>query len=548
MNDFLLIFMGIFILLLIFLIFILLAYVYHTYTTYTVDINKNLETSETNINNTAKAFNKLQDNIINELAKVNKNQETIIKTVPDNLVSLNSNILDIFNLKDDKDVNIEDITKNKISVGSINVVKPFTSYKNLTAISDANNYFTICNSKSGPNRACVRMNIDDSDMFNIYTSNLINNNSNIKGINIYDSNNNVLASFDQFNKKILLGSGLDSTAAIKIIDNVYTPDVIVCKYMIADVDTTAGAAIDAANSKKVLANSKELELSTYITTTANSKKAIAVEKYNDATIVTSENAVSLTEALITAATEANNTVDTLIEKIGPVLIAANNAGNASTYAITSAASSTKFNETKEAALNAANAGLTAAKFVQDNLNLINLIATAAKDAAQKALSNAESISTTATKNTKISNANIQLAKSNQFLSAENSLINQININVLYSISITSGAKSAAISATAPQASTVTAIMTLQIISNIEIKSDKVINLPIINDFEINGSSELSYSYNRQILKIKSTSPTPPASPTVVIPKNTITTKIVNITKNSNTILGGSTTNGYITLS
>ena len=240
MNDFLLIFMGIFILLLIFLIFILLAYVYHTYTTYTVDINKNLETSETNINNTAKAFNKLQDNIINELAKVNKNQETIIKTVPDNLVSLNSNILDIFNLKDDKDVNIEDITKNKISVGSINVVKPFTSYKNLTAISDANNYFTICNSKSGPNRACVRMNIDDSDMFNIYSSNLINNNSNIKGINIYDSNNNILASFDQFNKKILLGSGLDSTAAIKIIDNVYTPDVIVCKFTYTDASGNPG--------------------------------------------------------------------------------------------------------------------------------------------------------------------------------------------------------------------------------------------------------------------------------------------------------------------
>ena len=64
MNDFLLIFMGIFILLLIFLIFILLAYVYHTYTTYTVDINKNLETSEDAINNTSTAFNTLQDTVI----------------------------------------------------------------------------------------------------------------------------------------------------------------------------------------------------------------------------------------------------------------------------------------------------------------------------------------------------------------------------------------------------------------------------------------------------------------------------------------------------
>ena len=74
MNDFLLIFIGIFILLLIFLVFLLLAYVYNSYTTYTVDINKNLLTSEKNINDTSTAFNKLQDNVVNELAKVNKNQ------------------------------------------------------------------------------------------------------------------------------------------------------------------------------------------------------------------------------------------------------------------------------------------------------------------------------------------------------------------------------------------------------------------------------------------------------------------------------------------
>ena len=90
MNDFLLIFIGIFILLLIFLVFLLLAYVYNSYTTYTVDINKNLSTSETNINNTSNAFNKLQDNVINELANVNKNQEIIVKNVPNNLIALNS--------------------------------------------------------------------------------------------------------------------------------------------------------------------------------------------------------------------------------------------------------------------------------------------------------------------------------------------------------------------------------------------------------------------------------------------------------------------------
>ena len=230
MNDFLLIFMGIFILLLIFLIFILLAYVYNTYTTYTIDINKNLETSEDAINNTSTAFNTLQDTVINELAKVNKNQETIITTIPDNLVSLNSNILSIFELSSNNN-KITDITKNKIEFDSLGVVKPFTSYKNFTTITDKDtNFLTVCNNRTDPIRkACVRMNIDDSDMFNIYTSNINGNSTNVLGINIYDSNNGVLASFDAANKKILLGSGSTNTAAISINNNVYTPNVIVCK-------------------------------------------------------------------------------------------------------------------------------------------------------------------------------------------------------------------------------------------------------------------------------------------------------------------------------
>lgn len=73
------------------------------------------------------------------------------------------------------------------------------------------------------------MNIDDSDMFNIYTSNINKHSSNVLGINIYDSNNGVLASFDAFNRKILLGSGSAETAAISINNNIYTPNVIVCK-------------------------------------------------------------------------------------------------------------------------------------------------------------------------------------------------------------------------------------------------------------------------------------------------------------------------------
>ena len=253
MNDFLLIFMGIFILLLIFLIFILLAYVYHTYTTYTVDINKNLETSEDAINNTSTAFNKLQDSVINELAKVNKNQETIITTLPDNLISLNSNLLNIFEISSNNN-KITDITKTKIDYDSLGVLKPFTSYKNFTTITDAtNNFLTICNNKTDPSKkACIRMNIDDSDMFNIYTNNINRNSSNVSGINIYDSNNTVLASFDAFNRKILLGSNVNP--AISIVNNVYTPDVIVCKYSYTDSSPSGGTGNIVSSSAKITLN------------------------------------------------------------------------------------------------------------------------------------------------------------------------------------------------------------------------------------------------------------------------------------------------------
>ena len=187
MNDFILIFMGIFILLLIVLVFLLLAYVYNSYTTYTVDINKNLVTSEATINNTSKAFNKLEDKVVNELANVNKNQETIVKTVPNNLISLNSNILNMFQPIDADNVANTDITKNNITINGINMIKPFTSYKNLSSITDENNYFNICdNNTDASKRSCIKMNILDNN-FNFYTSNA--NSSNIKSINIYDSNN-----------------------------------------------------------------------------------------------------------------------------------------------------------------------------------------------------------------------------------------------------------------------------------------------------------------------------------------------------------------------
>jgi hypothetical protein len=326
MNDFLLIFMGIFILLLIFLIFILLAYVYHTYTTYTVDINKNLETSEDAINNTSTAFNKLQDSVINELAKVNKNQETIITTLPDNLISLNSNLLNIFEISSNNN-KITDITKTKIDYDSLGVLKPFTSYKNFTTITDAtNNFLTICNNKTDPSKkACIRMNIDDSDMFNIYTSNINRNSSNVLGINIYDSNNGVLASFDAFNRKILLGSGSSETAAISINNNVYTPNIIVCKYSYTQATDNAtqsqiNTAIASVTGVRDSITSMLILLNTAIDTIANlSEKTSARTPYNIANakntlaagnIINIQEALSALTLLNDSYTAAKNAADT----------------------------------------------------------------------------------------------------------------------------------------------------------------------------------------------------------------------------------------------
>lgn len=239
MNDFLLVFMGIFILLLIFLVFLLLAYVYHTYTTYTIDVNKNLETSEISINNTSNAFNKLQDNVINELAKVNKNQETIVTTVPNNLISFSSNLLSVFALSSNniKDYGYNDMITPKLDINTVNIVKPFTSFKTFTSVTDANNFLTICdNQTTSSDRSCIKMNVQDG-IYNIYTSNSQNSTKHIKNINIYDSNNAILASFDTIRKNIFLGSNIEP--AISITNNVYTPNVIVGKCTYINADGTA---------------------------------------------------------------------------------------------------------------------------------------------------------------------------------------------------------------------------------------------------------------------------------------------------------------------
>ena len=74
------------------------------------------------------------------------------------------------------------------------------------------------------------MNIDNDGIFNIHSKNNLSDNvkSNIANIAIRDYNNNILASFNGDNKIIELGSNINP--AIKIDNNIYTPDIIVCSY------------------------------------------------------------------------------------------------------------------------------------------------------------------------------------------------------------------------------------------------------------------------------------------------------------------------------
>jgi hypothetical protein len=235
MSDFILIFLGIFILILIILIFTLLAYVYNTYVSYTIEINKNLNESEDVINNTNKAFNKLQDTVVNNIATVKTNQEKILENNKDYLDKLDSNLLKIIKIKNDNSNISSIISSNLDSTKTIEVDfnSIITSYKNINAITNSNQFFNICNSESDPTkRKCVNMNIDNDGIFNIHSKNnlsVFNNvKSNIANIAIRDYNNNILASFNGDNKIIELGSNINP--AIKIDNNIYTPDIIVCSY------------------------------------------------------------------------------------------------------------------------------------------------------------------------------------------------------------------------------------------------------------------------------------------------------------------------------
>jgi len=233
MSDFILIFIGIFIIILIILIFSLLGYVYYSYVSYKIEINDNLDDSEKLINKTNDAFNKLQDKVVDNIATVKTNQDKILENNKDYINTLDSNILKIMKISNDNNNIKSIISSNLDSEKSINVDfnSIITSYKNINAITNSNQYVNICNSETdATKRKCVNMNIDSDGIFNIYSKNALATDakSNIANIAIRDYNNNILAAFNGASNSISLGSNINPAISIK--NNIYTPDIIVCNY------------------------------------------------------------------------------------------------------------------------------------------------------------------------------------------------------------------------------------------------------------------------------------------------------------------------------
>jgi len=240
MGDTLFTFITIFILFLILLIFVLLGYIYNSYTSNIDKINDNLENSQNNINNTAKAFNDLQDNINTELDIFNKNQNKIVNDEPMKFSTLNSNLLNVFNLSSNN-VNYTDIINSNVATDNLTLKlkSNIITYSDIVNLTDNNNYISICDTATDSNnRKCLNLNVDSNGIFNIFPG-LNNNSSNITALNIINSSNNVMANFDLKSNNISLGSNI--SPAISIKNNLYTPNIIVCNYL-----TTATSKITQA--------------------------------------------------------------------------------------------------------------------------------------------------------------------------------------------------------------------------------------------------------------------------------------------------------------
>ena len=288
MSDFILIFMGVFILILIILIFSLLAYVYTSYVSYTVEINKNLNDSEETINKTNDAFNKLQDKVVDNIATVKTNQDKILENNKDYLNTLDSNIIKLFSITNNNS-NINSIISSNLDNSkplNINFNSDNTTYRTINAITNSTQNLNICNNETDlTKRKCINMNIDNNGLFSINTKNNLANDpkSNIANIVIKNYDNNILASFNGESNLISLGSNINPAISIK--NNIYTPDIIVCNYKL---NNSSGDKI----SLSIISNiniSKDVFINFYLFQDMIDSIATAVSGSNFSTVLYNNN-------------------------------------------------------------------------------------------------------------------------------------------------------------------------------------------------------------------------------------------------------------------
>lgn len=250
MNDIILIFIGIFVILLIFLFFMLVAYVYDTYTSYKIDINKNLTKSEDHINKTSKSIDTLQDNVNSNISNIKNNYDTIktnYNTLETNNNTYTSNLNHLIEIKNkEKNIgsnlfndNITAYNKNDID---LNLLTNFSLWEDTIIHTSSNNsnYLNICDNLTGnkSNLHCASMNVNDK-IFNIYSSNNKFNSSNIDKIQIHGKKyDDTMIEFDINNNNVKLGSNINP--AILISNNIYTPPTISGSYTLDTSSSTAG--------------------------------------------------------------------------------------------------------------------------------------------------------------------------------------------------------------------------------------------------------------------------------------------------------------------
>lgn len=249
MNDIILIFIGIFVILLIFLFFILVAYVYDTYTSYKIDINDNLTKSEDYINDAAKSINTLKEEVNSNITNVKTTNDSIEKKINTNynahetkyntFTSNLNHLVKIDNIKKNNigsNLFIDNITAYDRNTTNLNLLTNFNMWEDTIVHTSSNNsnYFNICDSATGnkSDLTCASLNIDNNKVFNIFSSNTNYNSSNLDKIRISGKlNTNTMMEFDINNNNIFIGSNVDP--AIKINNNIYTPPIITGKYSIS---------------------------------------------------------------------------------------------------------------------------------------------------------------------------------------------------------------------------------------------------------------------------------------------------------------------------